>query len=343
MRSRRILIVLGVCLLGAGGALWWRTAAAEQVQWDLSAAAQRGDLAEVRRLVEHRGARADAWPKRGDHAFGMSAINSAVIEGHTAVAAYLLDHGADIETGESDIRSPLALAIGRGYIATAEMLLNRGANANAAGHPLARMNLASDLRELLESHGAIDDTILREVPPMHLLCVSRLVNDRTASEFANHFAAEIRRAAENAGARVTGPLHLIYRGRNPRRAYLASAPDEITPSYELEVALPVYEFTHNSPPGFYYRIATPFKSVAAETKGERKTIETGWWILENAVFNEGLGPTYEVREVYRAWHGFGAVENVIELQCGLFGATRTQSGELDYGHDDRAYIRGAFR
>jgi Ankyrin repeats (3 copies) len=329
MNRRRLGAALAIVVVIRALALWFGAfEAGEQRQWDLSQAAAAGQIDKAKRLVDN-GADVNRVPTRGSYLSGSPALIEAVMNGHVEVVKYLLDQGADIETGISDIRSPLAAAVGRSDLAMAKLLLSRGADANVVGS-LDRSDLDPEMMKLLKHYGAIPKVIFREVPPMHLLCTSGLMrNDADAAAFAQKHVPEIWEVAKSLGAGVMGHLQFIYRGRRIQHAS----------SYLLEIALPVYDDSYPVPEGYYYRVATSFKCAAGETKGPRKITFSGWSIVERAVWNAGDGPTAEVREVYRTWHGYDAPQNVLEVEAGLYGATPGPDGKLLHGHDDQPYVR----
>jgi ankyrin repeat protein len=71
----------------------------------LGYAAQAGKLSAVKALVE-----IGADPNIGDETYGAKPLCSACSNGHQAIAEYLLEHGADLDT-ETSARNPLFSAI----------------------------------------------------------------------------------------------------------------------------------------------------------------------------------------------------------------------------------------
>ena len=62
---------------------------------------------------------------------GMTPLHHAVVGGHTELAVYLLDQGADIEAVDAQNRTPLHYAANEGDPATVALLLARGADVTA--------------------------------------------------------------------------------------------------------------------------------------------------------------------------------------------------------------------
>ena len=88
----------------------------------LISAAFRGDLYEVRRLVEHRPGLVDARDRHG-----CTALRAACLRGYCEVVTYLLDQGADINEKVEGI-SLLYSALCCNSMAVFNLLLERGAD-----------------------------------------------------------------------------------------------------------------------------------------------------------------------------------------------------------------------
>ena len=103
-----------------------------QRSWALDVAAalqepaERGDLPELRRLLECFGADVDAR----DHD-GSSALHSAAWAGHAEACALLIDGGADVQASTNLHEQPLHFAAREGHVAAARLLVERGADMSA--------------------------------------------------------------------------------------------------------------------------------------------------------------------------------------------------------------------
>jgi ankyrin repeat protein len=125
-------------------------------QWELSRAAQDGDLSAVKRCVA-AGVTIDATPDDGAN-FGEPALIAAAWGSHDDVILFLLDHGASINRRDSCGNTALNAAAIRGHTSTAQLLLSRGADPNIRGEgsPLGNADSRDNtqLAQLLKSHGA---------------------------------------------------------------------------------------------------------------------------------------------------------------------------------------------
>jgi len=90
----------------------------------LPLACTRGDMAEVRRLVEDEGADVNKATSSG----GPTPLNSAVAYGQVAVARYLLEKGAAVDKVDSNGYTPLHEAVDGGHLGAVECLVEHAAN-----------------------------------------------------------------------------------------------------------------------------------------------------------------------------------------------------------------------
>lgn len=125
-------------------------------QWELTQAADSGDLATVKRLVEV-GVPIDAAPT-SEAGGGSPALIVAAWAGHDNVIQYFLDHGANINRRDSCGNTALNAAAMRGRLSTAQLLLSRGANPNIRGEGSPLWNAHGrdnqKMAELLKLYGA---------------------------------------------------------------------------------------------------------------------------------------------------------------------------------------------
>jgi uncharacterized protein len=84
-----------------------------------------GDVDAVREALMQNGGLANSW-----HPIGLSALHFAAFSGDTAVTTLLLDSGARIDARARNgfINTPLQVALLPGQVATARLLLERGAD-----------------------------------------------------------------------------------------------------------------------------------------------------------------------------------------------------------------------
>ena len=127
-------------------------------QWQLTRAAEDGDLAAVKRCM-WLGVNVDAEPIcDGAANSGEPAFIAAVREGHDDVVLFLLHYGANINRRDSCGNTALNAAMIRGHSSTVQLLLSHGANPNLQGEgsPLWNAENRDDTNiiEVLKSHGA---------------------------------------------------------------------------------------------------------------------------------------------------------------------------------------------
>ena len=88
----------------------------------LNDAAKKGDLGEIRRLIQE-GMEVNAT----DKITGDTPLHAAARWGHTALAEMLIDKGAEIDTRTLDMETPLDLAVRKGHQRVANLLKKHGA------------------------------------------------------------------------------------------------------------------------------------------------------------------------------------------------------------------------
>jgi Ankyrin repeats (3 copies) len=302
-------------------------------QWDLTDAAARGDLAEVKRLFEV-GADLDAYPQEGGTEGGSPALHEAASAGHDEVVRFFVEHDANLEMGFSDSGTPLAGAL-RHY-STAKLLLDHGASANnALGQILDKRShqppLDDQVFELLKQHGAITSVAFKKVPATSFLCVGQVVSEEQIPAFLDKKVPELYATMKAAGAKPAGLLHVNYTGRNLRHP---------GPFY-VELAVPFDNDKHRVPDGFYYRTATEFKCFTGKTSGLWKNIRCGAGIIESKLWSEGKAyPTFDMREVYQVWKSANSAENVAEIQFGIHRPARDIHGNRYQEADHFDYEAG---
>jgi ankyrin repeat protein len=118
-------------------------------------AAERGDLEEVRRLVQQDHQLLDA------RCINHTPLTAAAGKGRLEVVRYLLDEGADINLRPTGSPSPLGRACYWGHIEVVALLLARGAETAASDNVRTLLMAASsgghtDIVKLLLAHGCGD-------------------------------------------------------------------------------------------------------------------------------------------------------------------------------------------
>ena len=92
------------------------------LEFPLHAAAKRGDIDAIMRLLDDDGAEVNQVNESG-----ATALLFACQCGHVDAARVLLDRGADVHTSNSYNTTPLHMACYKGHIEVVRMLLNSGA------------------------------------------------------------------------------------------------------------------------------------------------------------------------------------------------------------------------
>ncbi len=304
-------------------------------QWDLTDAAARGDLAEVKRLFE-AGADLNAFPQEEGTEGGSPALHEAASAGHDEVVRFFVEHKANLEMTFSDCSTPLAGALR--HFSTAKLLLDHGASANnALGQILDKRShqppLDDQVFELLKQHGAITNVVFKSVPVTPFLCMGQVVSEEDIPAFLDRKVPALYAALDSVGAKPVGLLHVNYTGRNFRNP---------CPFY-LEIAVPFHRDSHAMPKGFYFRSAPEFRCLAGVTSGEWKNIRSGAGIIETNVWSrlEDVMPTYEIREVYRVWKSANSSDNVVEIQMGVHRSySKDLAGKISTPEDRISYEVG---
>jgi hypothetical protein len=114
--TRLVKIALLLCLVFAGPA----------VAGPLHDAARKGDLPEVKRLID-----AGADVNAPGALYGWTPLHEAAVAGHVEVARLLINRGAKVDSGAIGNSTPLYWAAAMGQLAVAKLLIDRGANVNA--------------------------------------------------------------------------------------------------------------------------------------------------------------------------------------------------------------------
>jgi len=135
---------------------------------DIEAAIRKGDLDEVRQLIEE-GANIDTKDETG-----ATPLHWAADASHTGIAELLISKGADVNATANDGFRPLHFAANAGSTMMAELLINEGAAINATENVgLGALHIAAyaghaTMAGLLVGKGAdIDARAMNETTPLH--------------------------------------------------------------------------------------------------------------------------------------------------------------------------------
>ena len=114
-------------------------------------AAEKGDLADVKRHLARRGAALESKNEQG-----CMPLHVAAYAGHTEVVNFLLKKGADVQAKDEEGWTPLHHAAAGGHPQTVQLLVKSGADVNAKDRwgdtPL--YCAGSEVVKLLRKHGA---------------------------------------------------------------------------------------------------------------------------------------------------------------------------------------------
>lgn len=133
-------------------------------------AARGGQNELVAELID-KGFKADKL----DH-HGSSPLNEAMVDGNTAAARILIDHGADVNSASKRARDyPVLVAAGKGHLELAKLLIEKGADTgvkdnldNTLLHQAARGGLFAIAEELIEKGADVDARNALGQTPLHL-------------------------------------------------------------------------------------------------------------------------------------------------------------------------------
>ena len=125
-------------------------------EWEAAhAAAESGNLTELRRLILERGVHVDA-----EDQYSMTLLQVASRRGHLHIVQFLIENNATVNATELDGRAALHFAVIRGHTSIARFLLEQGADMNLRKrlgltplHVVAQTS-HTDLVEILLEHGA---------------------------------------------------------------------------------------------------------------------------------------------------------------------------------------------
>ncbi len=108
---------------------WGKRELVKLPQKDLWGAARTGDLEGIRRYLDE-GADINELSDEAD----LSPLSWATLFGQLKAAEFLLEHGADVNTGQEDGGTPLHIAVFLGRSEMARLLIDKGADVNRENH-----------------------------------------------------------------------------------------------------------------------------------------------------------------------------------------------------------------
>lgn len=140
--------------------------ATAQAVCSLHAAANQGNLEEVRAWITQRGIAVDSRDSER-----RTALYRAARKGHLEVVQFLVSHGADVNAGNNSGKTPLYWAVLKGHFEVVRFLVKHGANVNVQNMdgetPLYEALDKGDFRmaNYLISHGALgtDPRVFRSI------------------------------------------------------------------------------------------------------------------------------------------------------------------------------------
>jgi len=130
--KKLIFLLIATLALATPCVYLWHVKSKYDRQWQISTAAGKGNLPEVKRLLAE-GADINVTPTGWEEGSpsGFPSLILAAGEGHDEVVKFLLDHGAKTEVCVED--TPLLAAVIKGHYNITKMLLEHGANPNVRG------------------------------------------------------------------------------------------------------------------------------------------------------------------------------------------------------------------
>ncbi|WP_293935132.1 GyrI-like domain-containing protein [Iodobacter sp.] len=143
------------------------------------------------------------------------------------------------------------------------------------------------------------------VPAQQCLSIKKHLSLPELKEFAQVISSLCEETA-TLGLEITGPLEFIYFGvdGNPKT------------KFDLIIAVPVNKIGEPSSQFEYYE-SEPFNCSDTNYQGGMSGMPKAWGGFVESIFNLGLIPTIQCREVYKHWVDDESNENITELQMGI--------------------------
>lgn len=174
--------------------------------WPLYAAAQKGQLAVARYLLDH-GAKTSLGSS------GSTPLHAAAEAGHKAMVELLLGRGAPTDAIDSYGCTPLHLAVRAGFLGIAEVLLEKGANPNAPS-PRQKDYTADNVNLGVPLNAALN---------LDRLDLVRLLLEKGADPNSRDEGQEVPRDSGNPplrwAASTDGVRLMLSKGANPNLPY----------------------------------------------------------------------------------------------------------------------------